>query len=413
MYAGSPYADAAAGPTTAANGTLYSAAMSSLQHGGGATPTGSRPSIHFTSRAGWINDPYGLTWHDGRYHLFFQHVPSQVVWGLDTSWGHAVSDDLVHWTEQPVALSPGDGDDGIWSGCVVTAPDGESRIFYTSVHSETLRLGAVRVARPADPQWNAWNKGETVVTAPGDVGLVEFRDPYVVHDGTTWRMVVGGGTSDGTGLALSWTSSDLDTWTYAGVLASRAGSEADADPVWTGSAWECPQLFRLDDGWVLLVSVWAEGMTRHEAYAIGDLVEGRFIARSWRRLTYGPAHYAGSVFTDREGRRCLLHWLRGVADRSGEWAGAHSVPHALSLDGDRIVAAPHPQVASGAEPLLPGTRQLADHATLTVDGRGLTVDLGSQSFSMPSGGAPMQVLVDGPIVEVFGHDGVAGFGIQP
>ena len=69
-----------------------------------------RPLLHFTTRAGWINDPLGLTFHDGRYHLFFQYVPGSTEWAADQRWGHATSDDLLHWTERPVALAPGDGD---------------------------------------------------------------------------------------------------------------------------------------------------------------------------------------------------------------------------------------------------------------------------------------------------------------
>ena len=98
-----------------------------------------RPSLHFTPTQGWINDPHGPTWHDGRYHLFFQHVPSAAEWSPAIHWGHAVSDDLVHWTERPVALSPDDEDDGVWSGCLVEPDDGPARLFYTSVPSRPAR----------------------------------------------------------------------------------------------------------------------------------------------------------------------------------------------------------------------------------------------------------------------------------
>lgn len=328
-----------------------------------------RPALHFTAESGWINDPYGVTRHGGRYHLFFQHVPGATAWAAGQHWGHAVSDDLVRWAEQPVVLSPGDGDGGIWSGCVV--PDGGGALFYTSVQVDDPQVGRVRLARPTDDSWAAWVKHGVVVEPPGDLDLVAFRDPFVLRDCAGWRMLVGGGLADGTGLALTWTSDDLETWAYDGVLASRPGH--DREPVWTGAVWECPQLFRVGDAWVLLVSVWSEGETSHEACAVGDLVDGRFEARSWQRLTHG-AHYAGSAFTDAEGRPCVLHWLRGVADPDGGWAGAHSVPHFLRLDGDRVVAEPHPAVAGHVE-------RIGD----------------------------VQVLIDGPVVEVFTQDGVGGY----
>jgi beta-fructofuranosidase len=370
-----------------------------------------RPDLHFTPERGWINDPHGVTWHDGRYHAFFQHVPGQTAWRPQIHWGHAVSHDLVHWAERPVVLSPGDGDHGVWSGCVVTTEAEAARLFYTAVRADAPGLGAVRVARPDDAGWEVWHKGGTVVVPPTDLDLAEFRDPVVLHDGTAWRMVVGGGTSGGTGVALSWTSPDLESWTYDGILASRPGSERD--PVWTGTAWECVQLFPLDGRWVLLVSVWDKDVTQYEACAVGDLEGGRFHAGAWQRLTYGPAHYAGSVFTDEAGRRCLIHWLRGVADPEGRWAGAHSVPHVLRLEGDRVVLDPHPHVAAACQLLEPGSRRTFGDAVITLGPDHLTAEIGNDSFTMPCSDGSVRILVDGPIVEVFTPHGVAGFTTPP
>jgi beta-fructofuranosidase len=374
--------------------------------------TGSgRPRFHFTPASGWINDPYGVTWHEGRYHLFFQHLPGRVSWGSAQHWGHAVSDDLVRWTEQDVVLSPGEGDHGTWSGSVVRTDSGGGRMFYTAVTFGDPQVGTVRSARPADPSWNVWRKEATVAAPPDDLRLAAFRDPYVLHDDDAWRMLVGAGTTDGTALALSWTSPDLDTWTYDGVLASRPSSEVN--PVWTGTVWECPQLFRVGEAWVLVVSVWAEHQTHYEAYAVGDLVDGRFIAREWRRLTYGPGHYAGSAFTDSDGRPCLLHWLRDVVDPEGTWAGAHSVPHVLSLQGDRLVAHPHPVVASAVELLGADAARMIGRASVQIRENVLVLDIGGQQWTMPCGGGPVRVLVDGPIVEIFGPEGVAAFAAGP
>ena len=75
-----------------------------------------RPEFHFTPTKGWINDPYGLVFHGGVYHLFFQYVPDSVTWASNCHWGHATSRDLVSWVEQDPAIAPGEDDDGIWSG---------------------------------------------------------------------------------------------------------------------------------------------------------------------------------------------------------------------------------------------------------------------------------------------------------
>jgi beta-fructofuranosidase len=314
----------------------------------------------------------------------------------------------VHWSERPVALSPDDADDGVWSGCVVEPEGGTARLFYTSVRSERLGLGVVRTASPDDDTWDTWHKSDVVLVAPEGLELVELRDPFVCRDGEVWRLVAGGGTADGTAMALGWTSGDLESWAYDGVMASRPTTETA--PVWTGSAWECPQLVRVDDRWVLVVSVWDDGQTHFEAYAVGDLVDGRFVAGPWRRLSHGPAHYAASAFTDADGRPCLLHWLRGVADPHGRWAGAHSVPHLLGLDGDRLVVEPHPAVGDAAEVLLPGaTRSFAGLDVRLADDLTLTVHHHGQTWTMPATGGDVRLLADGPVLEIFGPFGVAGF----
>ena len=79
------------------------------------------------------------------------------------------------------------------------------------MRADRLGLGAVRVAYPADDGWDTWHKGDVVLVAPEELDLVEFRDPFVCRDGEAWRLVVGGGTADGTAVALSWTSADLET----------------------------------------------------------------------------------------------------------------------------------------------------------------------------------------------------------
>ncbi len=297
------------------------------------TATG-RPRLHFTATRGWINDPLGLTHHDGRYHLFFQAVPGSTTWATEQHWGHATSPDLLHWTPAGTALSPGDGDDGVWSGSIAVPDDGPAALFYTSARHPDTHLGHTRVARPDDVSWRTWTKGRVVVTPPVDMDLLALRDPFVTHDGTSWLMLLGAGLRDGTATALAYRSTDLHTWAYDGPLAERHSSLTEP---WTGEMWECPQLFRAGGRWVLLVSAWSPRGPGHEAYAVGDLVGGRFVADTWHRLTYGDSLYAGAHFRDAAGAPGLVHWLRGVTDPGGRWAGAHSLPHAVDVVGDRLV----------------------------------------------------------------------------
>ena len=393
-----------------------------------------RPRLHFTARSGWINDPLGLTCHDGRFHLFYQYAADRAVWVTEQCWGHATSDDLLHWTEVDVALTPGAGDDGVWSGCLVVPDDGPAALFYTTVDRATAQIGRARLARPVDETWTAWTKHDVVAELPVGVDAVEFRDPFVVHDGTAWRMVIGAGLADGTGAALTYVSDDLEAWTYDGVLARRHRSAGD--PVGTGGVWECPQLFRLADRWVLAISVCEPGAERFVAYAVGDLIAGRFVAQTWARLSYGPSYYAASAFAD-DSDAGLIYWLIGVADPAGRWTGAHSVPHLLALEGGRVVARPHPAVADArrGDPVtvrdgsarLPwvadlewtfdaptstgaltvrGDRTGDDvQARLEVGAGRLVVRVGERSWTMPTGGGDLRVLLDGPVLEVFGGHG--------
>jgi len=313
-------------------------------------------------------------------------------------------------------------------------PDqGPPALFYTSVESATSQIGKVRLARPVDQSWTSWVKEDVVAELPEEIDAVAFRDPYLLHDGASWRMLVGAGLANGTAAALSFRSEDLESWIYDGLFATRHQSETE--PVWTGDMWECPQFFRLCDRWVLAVSVWDPVTPRYEAYAIGDLVEGRFVAETRGRLTYGPSCYAGSAFTDADGACGLIYWLRGVADPAGRWVGAHSLPHRLHLDGGCVVARPHPAVAAARKGGPTTIRdeaadlpwvvdlewtldELESTATVTVASDGeeqvrmdatagnLVVRVGERSWNMPISGRRLRVVLDGPVMEVFTSAGV-------
>ncbi len=391
-----------------------------------------RPRFHFTARTGWINDPHGVTYRDGRYEVFFQYVPDSTVWAPNCHWGHARGEDLFSLEEVPVALAPGDGDDGIWTGSLVVDESGSARIFYTSTSAPDLGIGRIRVATPADDEWIEWRKDGVVAEAPADLELIAFRDPFLRKDGDTWRMFVGAALADGTAAALSYTSPDLGAWTYEGVAASR--STAEREPVWMGALWECPQLVDIDRRTVLISSVWDADTLHYAGYAVGAYDDGTFAAENWGRLTYGPSYYAPSFFRDAEGRPCLLFWLRGVADVGAGWASAHSVPHVLRVDGDRLVAAPHPDLEkrrgqpvsprsplgsaadivwqpdgdeAGLEVLAGGRVRLA----LTVSQGVLTAQTDAGPEALPFSGGAVRLILDGPIVEISTSAGLLGIAL--
>ncbi len=389
-----------------------------------------RPTLHFTARSGWINDPHGITYRDGRYHAFFQYVPDRTTWAPNCHWGHATGPDLLSLTEHSVAIAPGDGDDGIWTGCLVEDGD-DAVIFYTATTVPDFGIGRIRSARPVDGEWREWRKGEVVVEAPSDLDLIAFRDPFVRREGSGWRMFVGAAHRDGTAMALSWKSSDLRSWSYDGVALSRSTSERE--PVWMGALWECPQFFEVDGVDVMVSSVWDADVLHYAGYATGAYREGRFDAVGWGRLTYGDGYYAPSFFFDAEGRPCLSFWIRGVVDEQAGWAGAHSVPFRLSIIAGELVATPHPDVAAhrgelAADGRIPGlTADIEWDATsgeLTVDSGGeqvvrvsrdsetAVVTIGDDEWIVPASG-PLRMVVDGPVFELASTAGLFSAALRP
>ncbi len=393
-----------------------------------------RPRIHFTPRAGWINDPLGLTWRENEYHLFFQYVPGRTEWDPACQWGHATSPDLLSWTESSPALVPAPGR-GCWSGTLVVPPGQPARIFYTDVAADDFDIGTIGSAEATASTWNSWTfTGEVARLPPGEDVLV-FRDPYVFHDGKTWRMLVGSGRTDGTALAYGYRSDDLDTWSYTGAAASRPAS--DSAQVWTGEVWECPQLFRAGDRWVLTFSVWRPVEQYYQAYAVGDYEDGVFTARSWHRLAYGPCYYAGSVFRDDADMCGIIYWLRGVADPDNGWAGAHSVPHRLELQGDRLSASPTPEllrrrsqpttIHAGESARVPpvadlewrvageGRRSAIWLGSLQVelnDGL-LEVSHGAAAWECPATGDTIRIVLDRGVLEFFAGHAVLAVYVDP
>ncbi len=390
-------------------------------------PCAGRPGVHFTPRRGWINDPHGLTLRDGRYHVFFQAVPHATVWEPTLSWGHASSADLLTWRQEPTALTPGEGDDGCWSGSVCTAPAGsEAAMFYTSVQSANLDRGVVRLARPADDGWVGWRKGPPLLTPPAEPAVTVFRDPNVFWDGDCWRMLVGAGYPDGRAAVLCYRSVDQQEWTLEGPLVESAlprpgGARA--------KAWECPQLIRVGDRHALVVSLTADDVPLDVRVALGTYREGRLQVDNWALLNHGRGHYAPTTFLDGDGEPCIIFWIRGIADEAAGWSGALSVPYRLSVVADRLTLTPHPALAAGRpdpattvgftwRPDADGSRFGLDSpdghrvVDLAVRGDRLVISTPDDEAGMPIAAGDIHVLVDGPLVEIATQQAVVGLPVR-
>jgi len=389
-----------------------------------------RPTLHFTARTGWINDPHGITHRDGQYHAFFQYVPDRMSWAPNCHWGHATGPDLLSLTETSVAIEPGDGDDGIWTGCLVVDGD-ETVIFYTATSVPDFGIGRIRAAHPLDADWLEWRKGDVVVEAPDGLDLIAFRDPFVRREASGWRMFVGAAHRDGTAMALAWTSTDLRSWTYDGVALARSATERE--PVWMGALWECPQFFQVDGVDVMVSSVWDADVLHYAGYATGAYRDGRFDAAGWGRLTYGDGYYAPSLFLDAAGRPCLSFWIRGVADEQAGWAGAHSVPFLLSAADGALVATPHSDVAAHrgdraddgrVAGLIADIEWDATAGELTVASgeapvlhifrspETAVVTIGDDEWTVPASGT-LRIILDGPVLELATAAGLFAATVHP
>lgn len=382
-----------------------------------------RPAFHFTPRQGWLNDPHGVVFHDGKFHLFHQAIPESVSWSPQISWGHATSTDLMNWTPEPTALQPAPDETGCWTGTLCLPPDGQPLILYTSAREPNLDVADVRVAHPVDGAWHQWANGDRVelpLDAKTRNRIAVFRDPSVRRENDRWRMVVGAGYTNGRPAVLSWVSNDLSTWAFDGELA--VGILRNDGP-WLGTAWECPHLIRVDGHDVLFVGSWKDGTTGEVLAAVGELQNGRFEGTEWTQITHGGGHYAVTVFFDADSLPCAIFWIRGIADLEAGWAGALSIPYRLSVIDDVLHMRPHPNAMeafgeNGGDPhitLLEVDEIDGFHhnsVDVTSGRHELVVSVGSTHLRIPSvRGKPAEtltVIVDGPVLEVCTGTSIAG-----
>ncbi|HEY5836734.1 GH32 C-terminal domain-containing protein [Streptomyces sp.] len=239
-----------------------------------------RPQVHFTPAKNWMNDPNGLVYYEGEYHLFYQYNPNGNTWG-NMSWGHAVSPDLVHWQELPLAI-PYEGDQAIFSGSAVVDTDNTSGFgtpdhpamvaVYTSAYADGRQAQSLAYSTDRGRTWTKYS-GNPVL----DVGSRAFRDPKVQWYAPTksWLMTVS--MADEHKVEF-YSSKDLKSWSHLSEF-GPAGA--------IGGAWECPDLFPLAlDGdanrvkWVLVVNINPGGIAGGSAaqYFVGDFDGTTFTA---------------------------------------------------------------------------------------------------------------------------------------
>jgi len=286
-----------------------------------------RPQVHFSPKAKWVNDPNGMVYHNGVYHLFYQYYPDSTIWG-PMHWGHAISTDLVHWQEQPIALYP-DSLGYIFSGSAVVdktntsglGKNGNAPLVAIFTHHDPAGEKQNRndyqnqsIAYSLD-NGKTWIKyrGNPVLKNPG---ITDFRDPKVMWYEPQKKWVMTLATKD---YITFYSSPDLKSWTKESEFGKEIGAH--------GGVWECPDLFTLNDNakkvWVLIVNLNPGGPNGGSAtqYFLGDF-DGKTFTPSHtdtRWLDYGPDEYAGITWSNTGNRKIFLGWM-------SNWQYANLVP---------------------------------------------------------------------------------------
>ena len=342
-----------------------------------------RPSYHFTAPANWLNDPSGLVYLAGEYHLFYQYNPSQPVWGF-IHWGHAVSSDMVHWTDLPSVLGPSALGMPFSGSAVVDrqhtsglCPGGSDCVVAVFTHGGLPQVQSVAASDDRARTFRL-NVSNPVLPNPG---LADFRDPKVFFHGPTkrWVMVLAAGDR-----LMLYGSLNLTTWSHL--------SDIGPDDSLRGGMVECPDFFELpvvnEPGvtrWVLKVDTNPGGRYggTGSRYVVGEFDGTSFVpsAPASRWVDFGTDFYAAMSFSDiptTDARRIWMAWMNNwaYADAlpTGAWRGAMTVPREVGLmragDGSYVLTQ---RPVSELRNLRAGP-PLIDLANQTVAGRSSVLD---------------------------------------
>ena len=302
-----------------------------------------RPRFHFTPKQGWMNDPNGMIYLNGQYHLFYQHYPDGTVWG-PMHWGHATSNDLVQWKEQPIALYP-DSIGMIFSGSAVLDKNNTSGLgrdgiaplvaIFTQHNMPGEKAGRTdfqnqSIAYSLD-EGKTWTKyaGNPVLKTPN---LKDFRDPKVIWYEPTQKWIMSLAVAD-----------HVEFYSAPNLINWRKESEIGKNLFAHGGVWECPDLLHFNVNgktiWVLLVSMNPGGPNGGSAtqYIVGDFDGHTFkpYATDIKWMDYGPDNYAGVTFSNVGERNILIGWMSNWnyanVVPTEKWRSAMTVPRELSL----------------------------------------------------------------------------------
>jgi len=347
---------------------------------------------HYRPQKGWVNDPNGLVYFKGYYHVFYQHAPNfEIPWRQPMHWGHARTKNFLDWEELPVALCPDHEYDnnGCFSGTAIVKDD-VLYLFYASIHGEEM-IQTVSVACSTDGiHFEKYEKNPVIDGYPSDGGP-DFRDPAVCCiDGEYYCVMASGNPEAKAGRLLLYKSKDLFCWEYVGIMAQ-----------WENCRYtECPSFMVAEDGRCLLTaSVCPLDAPHYFSAMYGTFADGKFTVETTAEVDKGPDQYAGQVFRDHLGRNILITWIPGW--RYGGYAekdiGCMSVPRELKLIDGTVYGYPVEEVRHLLKDEDPAVRRTETGFVIERTGRDPVVYEGEIT--------DLKILRDGYIVEVFVNGG--------
>ena len=293
-----------------------------------------RLKYHYSPAKGWINDPNGLVYFNGYYHVFYQHSPNYEIHSQEPfCWGHARTKDFLNWEELDVALKPSTpyDDCGCFSGTAIVK-DGILYLFYASIfikEGETDVTQTISVAYSKDGiTFEKYEKNPIISEYPKD-GSPDFRDPAIISArGKYYCVIASGHVETKTGRLLLYESEDLFNWSYVGVMSEWQNCQYT----------ECPSFVKEKDKFILSTSVCPHEENKFFSVMYGSFEDNKFSAEVVAEADKGPDQYAGQIFTDDKGRNILISWIpgweyNGYAEKS---LGCMSVPRQIIVKDGKI-----------------------------------------------------------------------------
>lgn len=350
-------------------------------------------NYHYKPEKGWVNDPNGLVYFQGYYHVFYQHAPDyETPWQQSMHWGHARTKDFLTWEELPVALCPDMPYDqgGCWSGTAIVKDD-VLYLFYASIPNKEHTTQTVSVAYSKDGIHFAKYENNPVIDHYPADGGPDFRDPAVTCiDGTYYCVMATGNPELKVARLLLYKSEDLLHWEYSGIMSEWEN----------GRYTECPSFMPAGDRYLLTASVCPLEDSHYFSIMYGSFVNGKFTPEIIGDVDKGPDQYAGQVFLDHKGRNILISWIPGwpyAGYCEGKDVGCMSIPRELKLIDGKVYGYPVEEVQHLLTDSDPAVQRTETGFVIERTGREPVVYTGTVN--------DLKILRDAFILEVFVNGG--------